>query len=355
MSHDDDRSKIAANLPNAWNDVNSAFVPMNAEELKLAHVEGPGYDKTKFQESLSLTSMTQSMKSTGGLHSRLVANLFHLIRNAPGSTHIMAVVDGQLNRTYSRLLGLLDTKISDLYPKYGAIVFDSVSDMRNMNLIPIDKMGNGKHIWPVDMTLMDLLRLRGVKIHVVPITTPSMVFEKSVCGGQYSFAPYLAARFAADYQVMMFIDGDTAMVEKGAQTIQSTLYDRFFSKNSSKCAGHRLRLIEQFVKPEDETIDRVLQCAHDLTSNPKKWEFAMKNCHLKEGHIVARTDSIYAFSVHHPDTLSEYLPEGVEDCITPGNKETDRYFLKESEFVQLHLRDRERKPECACFGNAPTP
>ena len=26
-----------------------------------------------------------------------------------------------------------------------------------------------------------------------------------------------------------------------------------------------------------------------------------------------------------------------------------RYYLGEDEFVQLHLRDRERKAECACF------
>ena len=354
MSHDDDRSKIAANLSNAWDDVNSAFVPKNAEELKLAHVEGPGYDKTDYQEAVSLRSMTESAESTGGLHPRLVANLFHLMRNAPGSTHIMAVVDGQLNRTYSRLLDLLATKISALYPTYGEIVFDSMSDMRKMDLIPIDKMGNGANGLPVDdMTLMELLRLRGMKIHVVPITTPSLAFEKSVCGGQYSFTPYLAARFAADYQVMMFIDGDTAIVEGGTQALQSILYDRFFSKNSTKCAGHRLRLVEQFVKPENDSSERVVQCAHDLASNPKKWEFAMKNCQLKEGHIVARTDSIYAFSVHHPDTIDGYLPAGVENCITHTGQVNDRYFLKASELVQLHLRNRERKPECACFENAP--
>lgn len=185
---------------------------------------------------------------------------------------------------------------------------------------------------------------------MVPIITPSMAFEKSVCGGQYPFATFLAARFTPDYHVIMFIDGDTAMVEK-SQTLQSVLYDRFFSENSSKCVGHRLRLIEQYVKPEYDNADDVLRCTQDLVSNKAKWDYAMENCHLKEGHIAARTDSIYAFSVHHPDTLPGYLSRGIEDCIVPGNKENDRYFLKESEFVQLHLRDRERKPECACFVN----
>ena len=187
---------------------------------------------------------------------------------------------------------------------------------------------------------------------MIPIITPSLVFEKSVCGGQYTFAPYLAARYAADYQVIMFIDGDTAMVEgNNKRTLNEMLYDRFFSKDSSKCAGHRMRLIEQYVKPENNNLEKVLQCTQDLALDKNKWKYAMENCHLKEGHIVARSDSIYAFNVHHPDTLKQYLPEGVEDCITPNNAITPRYFLSEDEFVQLHLRDRERKAECACFVN----
>lgn len=350
-SHDDDRSKIAEALPKAWNDVDSPFVPKNAQELRLAHVEGPGYDKTEYEGEVSLKSMNQDVTSTGGVHPRLLSNLFHLIRNAPGSTHIMAIVDGQVNRSHRHILDLLNTKMSVLYPKYGQLVFDDIEELKKSDLIPITKMGEKGG--SMDMTLMVVLRLRRIKIHIVPITTPSMAFEKSVAGGQYSFAPYLAARFAADYQVMMFIDGDTAMVEGSAETLQHTLYERFFSDNSSKCAGHRLRLIEQYVKPHDQNTERVLQCTHELLSNPKKWDYAIKNCNLKEGHIVARTDSIYAFSVHHPDTLSAYVPPGVQDCITPDNKESDRYFLKDSEFVQLHLRDRERKAECTCFADGP--
>jgi hypothetical protein len=351
MTHDDDRSMIAERLSKSWDDVNSGYVPRNAKELTLAHVEGPGYDKTEFNGGLSLKSMEVDRESKGGLHFRFVSNLFHLMRNAPGSTHMMAVVDGQVRRTYEEIVKLLNSKVVDLYPTHGSIVFDSVEELQKRELIPISRMDAKKGLRAVtDLTLMELLRLRSIKIHLVPITTPSMAFERNVCGGQYSFAPYLAARFAADYQVMMFIDGDTAMVE-GSTTLQTVLYDRFFSKNSSKCAGHRLRLIEQFVQPEHENIEGVLQCTQDLSSHRDKWAYAMENCHLKEGHVVARTDSIYAFSVHHPDTLPGYLPKGVEDCITAGNMETDRYFLKESEFVQLHLRDRERKPECTCFVN----
>ena len=353
MSHDDDRSKIAQTLSKTFDDTNSAFVPKSAKDLKLAHVEGPVYDKTEFEGSLSLKSMNADPRSRGGLHFRLLSNLFHLIRNAPGSTHMIAVVDGQARKSYENLLKLLETKVSDLYPTYGQVFQQAPMSLKSMNLIPISKMSESSYLRVfsnTDMTLMELLRYRQIKIHMVPIVTPSLAFEKSVCGGQYPFATYLAARYAADYHAIMFIDGDTAMVEKSS-TLQSVLYDRFFSKNSSKCAGHRLRLIEQYVKPEDDNTERVLACSEDLSSNKAKWDYAMKNCHLKEGHIVARTDSIYAFSVHHPDTLPGYLPKGVVDCITPGNKEDDRYFLKESEFVQLHLRDRQRKAECACFMN----
>ena len=207
----------------------------------------------------------------------------------------------------------------------------------------------------VGLTFLEgLLRARGVRLHMVPITTPSLAFEKSVCGGQYSFAAYLAARFAADYHVMMYVDGDTAMIEGSKKSLQAILYDRFFSKNSSKCAGHRTRLIEQYVKPEDDRTDRVLQCTEEIALNEKKWAYANQNCHLKEGHIVARTDSILAMSVHHPDTDTKYAPEGVQDCITPGNKENDRYFLRADEFIQLHLRNRLRKDECVCFADVST-
>ncbi len=354
MSHDDDRSWIAQTLSKSFDDTNSDFVPQTAQEMKLMHVEGPVYDQTTVDGSLSLKSMNVHPESRGGLHFRLLTNLFHLIRNAPGSTHMIAVVDGQARKSYSNLLELLNTKVADLYPIYGYVFQEQqIADLQSMDLIPMSRMTESRYNlrYDNDLTLMELLRHRQIKIHMVPVVTPSMVFAKTVCGGQYQFATYLSARYAADYHAIMFIDGDTAMMEQSS-TLKSVLYDRFFSQNSSKCAGHRLRLIEQYVKPEDDTTEQVLACTADLVSNPSKWEYAMQNCHLKEGHIVARTDSIHAFSVHHPDTLeTKYLPEGVQDCITPRNRVDDRYFLKESEFVQLHLRNRLRKDECTCFVN----
>ena len=253
MSHDDDRWKIARTLSQSFDDANSPFVPQSAKDMKLMHVEGPGYDQTTFEDSLSLKSMTSDSESRGGLHFRLVSNLFHLIRNAPGSTHMIAVVDGQARQSYMNLLKLLNTKLSDLYPIYGRVFQEQpIVGLQSMNLIPISKMTDSRNNlrYDNDLTLMELMRHRQVKIHMVPIVTPSLAFEKTVCGVQYQFATYLAARYAADYHVIMFIDGDTAMMEQ-SQTLQSVLYDRFFSENSSKCAGHRLRLIEQYVKPEE--------------------------------------------------------------------------------------------------------
>lgn len=352
MTHDDDRSKIARGLNRVWNDVNSNFVPRNHREMTLAHVEGPGYDMSEFQGSLSLKSMLNDKESKGGVHKRLVTNLFHLIRNSPKSTHMIAVVDGQARRSYEFACKLLNTDIQDMYKEYGRSAFGHAKS--GMDLIPIDAMSKESFYFraPKNMSLMELLRMRGIKIHMIPIITPSLVFERTVCGGQYTFPPYLAARFAADYQVMMFIDGDTTLIEsKPDKTLNEILYDRFFSEESSKCAGHRLRLIEQHVKPEHETVEKVLQCTQELWNDKEKWAYANKNCNLKEGHIVARTDSIYSFSIHHPETLPEYLPEGLDDCVSWGNKENDRYFLTANEFVQLHLRDRERKAECTCFVN----
>jgi hypothetical protein len=365
-SHDDDRSAIANGLSTSWNDIDSKFVPSNHHEMSLAHVEGPGYDQSEYGGHISLKSMNADKLSKGGIHPRLVSNLFHLIRNAPGSTHMLAVVDGQAQRSYNVMLMLLNTSISDLFKMYGK-VFRNVGTLNDQDLIPISSMN------PIDvnssqpsMTLLELLRIRKIKIHMVPIITPSLVFEKTVCGGQYTFTPYLAARYSADYQVIMYIDGDTTMVESSnKRTLNEILYDRFFGQKSSKCAGHRMRLIEQYVKPEYNNNEAVLQCTQNLALDKRKWQYALKNCHLKEGHIVARTDSVYAFSVHHPDTLDGYLPEGVDDCIPPysdmkqkamlqdikhkQHELISRYYLGEDEFVQLHLRDRERKAECACF------
>lgn len=84
-SHDDDRSKIAKNISYSWNDENSWYVPKNAQEMKLAHVEGPGYDATITDGVIS----PRSDSSRGGVHVRFLVNLYHFIRNCPGSTHII--------------------------------------------------------------------------------------------------------------------------------------------------------------------------------------------------------------------------------------------------------------------------
>ena len=356
MSHDDDRSAIANGLSMSWNDVNSKFVPSNRHEMTLAHVEGPGFDKTEFGGHLSLKSMYVDRVSKGGLHPQLVSNLFHLIRNAPGSTHMIAVVDGQSQRSYKEILRLLNMSISGLFRAHGNNVFGDVSSLHHQDLIPIHKL-NPLNETTQSLTLLDLLRLRGIKIHMLPIITPPLVFEKTVCGGQYTFSPYLAARYAADYHAMMYVDGDTALVEgSDKRTLNEIIYDRFFGRKSTKCAGHRLRLIEQYIKPEHYITDTMLQCTQNLVLDKDKWQFAMHNCSLKEGHIVARTDSIYSFSVHHPDTLPEYAPKGVKDCIPKGENSSMNlsppYALGEDEFVQLHIRNRERKAECACFYEA---
>ena len=39
----------------------------------------------------------------------------------------------------------------------------------------------------------------------------------------------------------------------------------------------------------------------------------------------------------------------LNDGVHKQHELISRYYLGEDEFVQLHLRDRERKAECACF------
>eukprot|EP00569_Conticribra_weissflogii_P009062 CAMPEP_0171364650 /NCGR_PEP_ID=MMETSP0879-20121228/4157_1 /TAXON_ID=67004 /ORGANISM="Thalassiosira weissflogii, Strain CCMP1336" /LENGTH=808 /DNA_ID=CAMNT_0011872045 /DNA_START=142 /DNA_END=2568 /DNA_ORIENTATION=+ len=366
MSHDDDREEIAKKLSMTWNDETSWYVPKSGEELKLAHVEGPGYDQTEYNGKPSIRSIDPQSNSKGGVHVRLLVNLYHYIRNAPGSTHIVAVVDGQAHRSYEYLTEALNTNISLLYRDFWQSLLSEINHANPTDLLPMHEDSSTTSHAFTDMTLMQLLRLRKINILMVPVLTPSPLFEQSVCGGQYQFATYLAARYSADYHVIMFIDGDTSLLERPQtqplpssssstqlkRTQQQIYYDRFFSPtHSTQCAGHRYQLIEQYVPPSHDTDEHLLQCTHDLLSHPKKWKFAMKNCHLKEGHIVGRTDAIYAYSVHHPDTLKGYAPIGVEDCISPGNTWSERYYLLESEMVQIHLRDRERKKECTCFVN----
>ncbi len=346
-SHDDDRSAIASELSTSWNDVNSKFVPSDHHEMTLAHVEGPVFDNS-FK---SLNSDRDRISKNGSHPQLLASNLFHLIRNAPGSTHMIAVVDSQARRSFNAILALLNTSISELFKEHGNSVFGDESSLYHQDLIPIHKWkSKSLNDSTKGITLSDLLRMRGIKIHMLPIITPPLVFEKTVSGGQYTFTPYLAARYAADYQAMLYVDSDTALIEGSDQrTLNEIIYDRFFGPKSTKCAGHRLRLIEHYIKPEHYNNKAMLQCTKNLVLNKKKWRYAMKNCNLKIGHIVGRTDSIYAFNIHHPDTLPEYLPKGVENCINIGSMNfTPPYPLEEDEVVQLHLRNRQRKAECSC-------
>lgn len=317
---------------------------------------GPGYDKSYFDGQTILESMALKPTSHGGIHSRLIVNLFHLIRNAPGSTRIIAVVDGQMQRSYQYLLTILNERISALYPWYWRALRSNKNNPASTQLIPMSEMNLNTttsllSASAVDITLMELMRLRKMKIILVPVPTPSFIFEKTVDAGKYSFGPYIAARYAADYHVMMFVNGDSTLIEKN-ETLQSIFYDRFFSEKSSRCAGHIFQSLERYAKSSDNTEGPLLECTHDVSSNPQKWDYMMKNCRLQEGHIVARTDSIYLLSANHTDTLPEYTPIGVENCVTTGH-DWERSHLLENEVVELHLRDRMKKEECACFVNPP--
>mmetsp|Transcript_21240 Transcript_21240/g.29768 ORF Transcript_21240/g.29768 Transcript_21240/m.29768 type:complete len:696 (-) Transcript_21240:114-2201(-) len=359
-SHDDDRRKIVKSLSHTWDDSSSAFIPPTPEQMRLLHVEGPGYTRMESVDinldhggEQYLASMIENPNSLGGVHFRFESNLVHFIRHAPNSTHMIAVVDSQALQSYQHLKKILSKPISEIYPEHAEAFYENFPTMHERKYISMKKMliQSGKTVKKIpNLTLSDVLRARGIKIHIVPLTTPSIAFEKSVCGVQYAFTAYLAARFAADYHVMMYIDGDTAIVEKNSQTLHEILYRRFFSSESNRCVGHRFRLIEQYVKPEGQSVDRVLDCTKELVLNHTRWDQMNKECVLKEGHIAVRSDSIYEMSVHHPDSLYDYVPTGVKNCITQGNEETREYFFTKNEVVQVHLRNRLRKDVCVCFG-----
>merc|ERR1712115_9998 len=114
--------------------------------------------------------------------------------------------------------------------------------MKKWNRIPISDIKK-EPVHGNDMTFMELLHIRGIKILLVPVVTPAYAFSHSVCADQYSFTPYLAARYASDYNVMIYADGDAVIIETNG-TLQEILYRRFFSNESTKCVGHRFSLVE---------------------------------------------------------------------------------------------------------------
>ena len=291
--------------------------------------------------------MMSNPESKGGVHPRLAVNLFQTIRNSPRTTHKVAVVDGQINRSLEYIKAMLATKISELYPLHWKTL-GTKDQLKEMRLIPVRSVDNvtatNDHL-PPDTTLEEVLRLRKIKVHVFPYLAQSMVSEKAVCGGQYAFGFYIAARYAADYHVMMYLDGDTILQEQ-SKTVPEAMYDRLFGQGNSKiCVGNSFHLVEQYVSPENDSPERVLECAHDLHLDVARRKSLVEECAWDQGHVVARSDSVHEFSVHFVGTLSNYLPSGVHNC----HPRHSGYKFLESEMVQVHLRNREKKPECACF------
>merc|ERR1712176_1166946 len=182
--------------------------------------------------------------------------------------------------------------------------------MKKWNLIPLSDMGK-EPIDENDMTLMELLHIRGIKILLVPVVTPSYAFEYSICADQYSFTAYLAARYASDYNVMIYADGDAVIIETDG-TLQEILYRRLFSTESTRCVGHRFPLVEHHIQETNE--EYAAQCVRDLVTNEDKWHYALNNCKVVLGNIAARTDSIRNFNVHLTDTSGPNVPSGVRDC-----------------------------------------
>lgn len=369
MSHDDDRSRIAKRMGKFWNDVSpvDSFIPSSVETMKFARVEGPGFHQTKYSTNssavdlkikMTLQSMNMDETSNGGLHQRLPISLFHAIRNSPGSTQIIAVLHGQAMRSYGQLQRMLAMKVTEVFSPYGHSVYRlAVEAGTSMDLIPIDRIIQYQRVEKyneddllANVTLRDLLSARNIRIHLTPYIAPAISALNTVCGEQYGFATYLAARYAADFDAILFGDGDTVFLEAPSknESIPSTFFNKLFSNSSPKCVGHRIQMYEQHVPPKDEkTLSRVLQCSNDVRNDPEKWRYTIENCQLAKGNIVARTDSVLAFYVHQPFTLDEYITPGLHNC--KGQRHYSEYMIKESDIVQVHLRNRMRKEECSCF------
>jgi len=336
-------------------------VPANAKEVRLAMVEGPHYDR----KQLGLETGNFTALGAARTDAVALAKLYHLIRNSPGLTYIIGTVEvGDYNVLYESYRVLLEKPLRQLYPPK---FFDHL-----MRILATDKEEHkGSTVEaavqtsctnsrvrkagsiPEDITLMEALRIRRIQLRIVPIAVPPLVVDKTVCAAQYAFAPYIASRLAPEFHLVIYMDDDAVLVERSgdmyatpALTLQEVIFAQFFSNdgNIPHCPSFRFPIVENYVPPDLQ--DQVLDCIEDIWWNEERKTEMLAECKdLDFGHTVGRSDSVISYSVHRGDA-SPLLPPGVSagwQCLA-----TDCSKLWKGVLMELHLRNRLRKPECTC-------
>ena len=240
-SHSDDRLAIYKALPKNASDP-SPYVPSSAKELKLAYFQGPNYDAEFAGAKMYLRSPSLEPESNGGVNPRFMSTLINLLRQGSDVTFFIGVLDGQAEHTRSILASKLELLVSDIYPLHArhlvrAFEFLSVEG-NSGEYIPTgafrDDIGRGSgaearerdsspHLNET-LTLLDFMRLRNTKITIIPLPTPSLAFQTLLCGGQYGYASYILARFAADFHVVQYFDGDATPLNVPA--VRHSLHER---------------------------------------------------------------------------------------------------------------------------------
>ena len=181
-----------------------------------------------------------------------------------------------------------------------------------------------------------------VSVRLTPVAMSEQAFRTMICGGQYGFTSYMLARFAPEFQVVLYLDGDATLLEapSGGRSLRNVLYDRMFV--NEKCVNQRFHLIESYVSPSE--AHRVMQCALQVQQNVTQFHQMVEQCEVAFGHIAARADSAITMDVHHVQIEKELLMPGLQDCASDDTK----FKVPTSDFIELHLSPKKKKPECAC-------
>lgn len=314
--------------------------PSKPLDIKLAYFQGPNFEVATESTRFSLRSSTTG-PIYGGSHIRLISQLLHLIERSHNAVFFMGVPDGQVNSTLTHISQLLQASLNETLPSHGRFI-EKIQSYARLNapylfVRPFSSSAE-RHL-----TLNHLMLAVNLEICIVPLPTPALAFEKLLISGQYAFSSYMAARYSAVFDVLVYFDGDAvpSLGPSAQGSLLDIFFETFFGREAHNCHGAQLTLVEWSIPTELSTPDSIVRCVEQFHERTRhNWTRGVQDCVQAYGNIAARGDSVQAMSVHYVDVNPEYLPQGVKYC--PG------FALHRDKIVELHLTKKKRPSECTC-------
>ncbi len=175
--------------------------------------------------------------------------------------------------------------------------------------------------------------------------------DASSNAGQYAWDAWIVARFAADFQVMMYFDGDAEPLRLlpggGAHNLREFVFQAMFGQYH--CASFRLPLVNQFLNVDaGNPRDYDMVCASRLIQDTARFDHAISHCIKGQGNAFGRTDSIHQFDVHFGDIMPG---EDATKGTTKWCWEISREIGMRQGFVEIHLTTRHDWDHCKCEDN----